>query len=57
VAEGISEDELKKLAMHLLNKTKIQSYVWPKVVMHKFYAKLTKTYSAKDWVEHRKRKK
>ena len=55
--DNLSEEEYKKLAIHLLGETPGRLERWPKVVMHRFKSNLPQTYATEDWVERRKRKK
>lgn len=54
---NLSEEEYKKLAIHLLGETPGRLERWPKVVVHRFKSNLPRTYATEDWVERRKRKK
>src|SRR5450759_456536 len=54
---NLSEEEYKKLAIHLLGQTPGRAERWPKVVVHRLKSVLPRTYATEDWVERRKRKK
>ena len=54
---NLSEEEYKKLAIHLLDEIPGRLERWPKVVVHRFKSNLPRTYATEDSVERRKRKK
>lgn len=54
---NLTEDETRKIAVHLLSRTPNRVHNYPKVTVHKIKKVLPHTYSSKDWVERRKRKR
>ena len=51
-----TEDDLRRLAVHLLNKTPGRTYPHPKVTVKKLHAVIPDCYSAGMWLESVKRK-
>ena len=53
---NLAEYDLKKLALHLLNRTQKRRLPYPKVSMKKIPTVLLDCYSYKEWLEQNKRK-
>jgi hypothetical protein len=51
-----SEADLKKLALHMLNRTPNRTYPHPKVTVKKVSGVVVDCYSSRDWLERNKRK-
>jgi hypothetical protein len=53
---NVTENDLKRLALHLLNRTPNRPYAHPKVTMKAAKSVLPDCYSAKEWLDRVKRK-
>jgi len=51
-----TENNMKRMALHLLNRTPKRTHQHPKVTMKKIPGVVVDCYSAKDWLERIKRK-